>query len=145
MLINNDTYQRAKRNLIRATHSTTLKFHTFNVFCLFVCLFFNEYQGTQMANAIPQEIKKDLQCYICSGELKDPVDLPCLHAFCFECLHTWHQASQDKKQVICPNCKEAATVPREGIHGLPVHSSTKDLKMEQLYKHTVSFKCIQVH
>ena len=112
-----------------------------------VCLllFFNEYKGTQMAYAIPKEIKRELLCYICSSKLKTPVDLPCLHTFCFECLHTWHQAGQDKTHVICPDCKKAATVPRDGIRGFPVHYSTKDLEMDQTYKHTVSYTCIQIH
>ncbi|XP_072023473.1 uncharacterized protein [Amphiura filiformis] len=70
--------------------------------------------------AVLQKIKKNLlSCYICSAELKDPICLPCLHAFCFECLETWHHDSQDKTQVICPACKKSAPVPKEGIRGFP--------------------------
>ncbi|XP_072044931.1 uncharacterized protein [Amphiura filiformis] len=79
--------------------------------------------------AVLQKIKKDiLSCYICSTELKDPIGLPCLHGFCFECLETWHQDSQDKTQVICPACKKSAPVPKEGIRGFPGHFLVQNLQ-----------------
>ena len=91
-----------------------------------------------MADAVLEKIKTDLlSCYICSGELTNPVGLPCLHGFCYECLYTWHQASQDKTQVICPACKKTVDVPEEGIQGFPAHSLAKDLK-ETVYMEQVS-------
>ncbi|XP_072044839.1 uncharacterized protein [Amphiura filiformis] len=81
------------------------------------------------AAVLLQKIKKDiLSCYICSAELKDPIGLPCLHGFCFECLETWHQDSQDKTQVICPACKKSAPVPKEGIRGFPGHFLVQNLQ-----------------
>ena len=81
-----------------------------------------------MAEAAIEKIKKDiLSCCICSDELRDPIGLPCLHGFCYECLHTWHQASQDKTHVVCPACKKSAPVPKGGIRDFPRHTLVKDL------------------
>ncbi|XP_072016514.1 E3 ubiquitin-protein ligase TRIM45-like [Amphiura filiformis] len=95
--------------------------------------------------AVLQKIKKDiLPCYICSAELKDPIGLPCLHGFCFECLETWHQDSQDKTQVICPACKKSAPVPKEGIRGFPGHRNlqeTMDKKPAEARKETSCQVC----
>ena len=81
------------------------------------------------ARSLAETIEKDfLACAICYEQLTDPIGLPCLHGFCFECLHNWHKNSQNKSQVICPACKETAHVPAGGIRGFPGHFLIKNLK-----------------
>ncbi|XP_072044930.1 E3 ubiquitin-protein ligase TRIM56-like [Amphiura filiformis] len=92
-----------------------------------------------------QKIKKDLSCHICSAELNDPIRLPCLHGFCFECLETWHQDSQDKTQVICPACKKSAPVPNEGIKGFQGHLLVQNLQETMSNKSTEPMRNITCH
>ena len=82
-----------------------------------------------MAEAFYDKIEKDfLDCAICFEQLKDPVGLPCLHGFCFECLQNWHKAGGNKSQVTCPACKKSAPLPENGIRGFPGHFLVKNLK-----------------
>eukprot|EP00899_Mesostigma_viride_P002569 jgi/Mesvir1/12312/Mv00508-RA.1 len=50
----------------------------------------------------PQPISEDLVCNICTGVLQDPVEGPCEHLACRECLDGWFQRSNDKT---CPTCR----------------------------------------
>ena len=79
--------------------------------------------------SLAETIEKDfLACAICFEQLTDPVGLPCLHGFCFECLNNWHKSSKNKSQVICPASKETAPVPSGGIRGFPGHFLIKNLQ-----------------
>ena len=81
------------------------------------------------SNNLVQTIEQDfLACAICFEQLTDPIGLPCLHGFCFECLENWHKTSLDKAIVICPACKETARVPTGGIRGFPGHFLIKNLR-----------------
>eukprot|EP00899_Mesostigma_viride_P014362 jgi/Mesvir1/22927/Mv19443-RA.3 len=51
----------------------------------------------------PQPISEDLVCNICTGVLQDPVEGPCEHLACRECLDGWLQRSDDKT---CPTCRQ---------------------------------------
>ncbi|XP_072042343.1 E3 ubiquitin-protein ligase TRIM45-like [Amphiura filiformis] len=69
--------------------------------------------------------QKFLECGICLHRFRRPRGLPCLHSFCHECLET---LCQGKKEVLCPNCKRATTVPDEGVSGFPAHFMVNSLQ-----------------
>ena len=83
-----------------------------------------------MASAdLVERIERDfLSCCICFEELKDPIGLPCLHGFCFECLDRWSKTNRDMTKVVCPTCKKSVPMPKEGIRGFPGHFLVKNLK-----------------
>eukprot|EP00899_Mesostigma_viride_P014359 jgi/Mesvir1/22924/Mv19440-RA.1 len=51
----------------------------------------------------PQPLYEDLVCVICKGVLQDPVEGPCEHVACRECLDGWLQRSNKKR---CPTCRQ---------------------------------------
>ena len=67
---------------------------------------------------VAQIIRDLLVCGICLEQFDKPRALPCLHAFCEECLVNY---CKGKKQVLCPTCKRPAPVPSDGACGFPAH------------------------
>eukprot|EP00899_Mesostigma_viride_P002568 jgi/Mesvir1/12311/Mv00507-RA.2 len=51
----------------------------------------------------PHPIPEELLCTICTGVLLDPVEGPCEHLACRECLDGWFQQSKEKT---CPTCRQ---------------------------------------
>ena len=59
------------------------------------------------------------QCALCENPYRDPRLLPCLHAFCFDCLQKQLGDSTDQQAgLICPTCSEPIPLP---IDELPKH------------------------
>ena len=86
-----------------------------------------------------------LQCGICLDPFQNPKALPCLHAFCEECLERWYRTNKKKNPgvMICPNCKKSAQVPSGGIQGFPAHFMVNSLQetvdnMEKVRQHVVT-------
>ena len=50
-------------------------------------------------------ILNDLICSICTEVILDPVQTPCEHCFCKECITTW----LDEKQKFCPVDRKTLT------------------------------------
>ena len=74
--------------------------------------------------------KNLLECGICNEPFVDPRGLPCLHAFCFNCLETWSKSCSDDCSIVsCPLCQKVHHIPEEeGIGGFPVHFIMTNLK-----------------
>ena len=71
------------------------------------------------ASKLVAQLNRDLlECGICLEQFKKPRALPCLHAFCEECLEKY---CKGKNQVLCPTCKQPAVVPTDGACGFPTH------------------------
>eukprot|EP00899_Mesostigma_viride_P002560 jgi/Mesvir1/12304/Mv00505-RA.1 len=51
----------------------------------------------------PSPVPEDIICVICTGVLLDPVDGPCQHPTCRECLDNWFSKSKSKT---CPTCRQ---------------------------------------
>eukprot|EP00899_Mesostigma_viride_P002564 jgi/Mesvir1/12308/Mv00506-RA.1 len=51
----------------------------------------------------PHPIPEELLCCICTGVLRNPVEGPCEHLACRECLDGWLQRSESKT---CPTCRQ---------------------------------------
>ena len=65
-----------------------------------------------------KEIKKatmNLTCPICYQLFNNPKYLPCHHSYCEQCL----EKMQVHSKVICPECREEATIPAGGVKDLP--------------------------
>ncbi len=66
-----------------------------------------------------------LNCAICLEPYSDPKTLPCLHTFCFKCLHDYHRSScclrstASKNIIFCPTCRETFALPTGGVKGFP--------------------------
>ena len=56
-----------------------------------------------------------LLCVLCTGELRDPHLLGCLHCVCKECLE---RVEQQDGRLKCPQCGDTSTHPPQGQHGL---------------------------
>ncbi|XP_072041840.1 E3 ubiquitin-protein ligase TRIM56-like [Amphiura filiformis] len=57
-----------------------------------------------------------IQCGICHIDIEHPRSLLCLHTFCLRCLREW--SKNNKKEVICPVCREPTPLPANGVDGL---------------------------
>eukprot|EP00899_Mesostigma_viride_P002558 jgi/Mesvir1/12302/Mv00504-RA.1 len=51
----------------------------------------------------PRPVPDDMVCIICTGVLQNPVEGPCEHLACRECLTTWLERPGDKN---CPTCRQ---------------------------------------
>ena len=47
------------------------------------------------------DVSQELLCCICTGVLEDPVESPCRHVFCSECISTWLNT-----RASCPTCRK---------------------------------------
>ena len=62
---------------------------------------------------------KEVSCALCEKPYRDPRLLPCLHAFCFDCLQKELDDSTDRQaSLLCPTCSEPIPLP---IDELPRH------------------------
>lgn len=55
--------------------------------------------------ATPSNFQEQTTCIICKDTFKSPIQLPCKHTFCIECVSTKASDEEDGK-VTCPRCKE---------------------------------------
>ena len=61
----------------------------------------------------------DVECVLCKQPYRDPRLLPCLHAFCYECLQKLlDDSTEQQATLVCPNCFEQVPLP---IRDLPRH------------------------
>jgi len=62
------------------------------------------------------------QCAICLDDIISPRLLPCIHAFCLECLEGYCR-SLDRlagDDVPCPQCRTEFNIPKNGVADFPV-------------------------
>jgi len=82
------------------------------------------------------EVKRatdNLSCPVCYQIYKNPKYLPCYHSYCEECL----KKIQVQSKVICPECRQEATIPAGGVKDLPNNFLINRLVDELLLKHKV--------
>ena len=48
------------------------------------------------------DVNHELICCICTGVLEDPIESPCRHVFCSDCIKTWLSTKKT-----CPSCRSA--------------------------------------
>lgn len=83
-----------------------------------------------------KELKKaadNLACSVCYQVFKNPKYLPCYHSFCEQCLAKMQKVSK----ITCPECRHEATVPAEGVAGLPNNFLINRLVDELIIKRKV--------
>jgi len=57
------------------------------------------------------------QCSICQDDLKTARLLPCLHAFCLECLERYCRDGLPGDDARCPECRTDFQIPKNGVAG----------------------------
>ncbi|XP_027876012.1 tripartite motif-containing protein 16-like [Xiphophorus couchianus] len=57
-------------------------------------------------NQLDQET---FSCSICLDLLKDPVTIPCGHSYCMNCINSFWDEGEQKKNYHCPQCRETFT------------------------------------
>ena len=61
----------------------------------------------------------NVECFLCKQPYRDPRLLPCLHAFCYECLKKLlDNSTEQQATLLCPTCFEQSTLP---VRDLPKH------------------------
>jgi len=58
-------------------------------------------------------------CSICLEEFDNPRSLPCLHAFCLECLQGYFKDKRPGDEIGCPMCRKLFQIPSAGLTGFP--------------------------
>ncbi|XP_032420374.1 tripartite motif-containing protein 16-like [Xiphophorus hellerii] len=56
-----------------------------------------------------QPDQETLSCSICLDLLKDPVTIPCGHSYCMNCINSFWDEGEQKKNYHCPQCRETFT------------------------------------
>ena len=58
----------------------------------------------------------DVECFLCKQPYRDPRLLPCLHAFCYECLKKLlDDSTEQQATLVCPTCFEQAPLPIQDL------------------------------
>ena len=88
------------------------------------------------------KLEEQLRCPVCLDLYTNPRTLPCLHAFCQECLEGLSQKREARRgtyYLSCPSCRQCTEVPREGVGAFPVTFHINNLKeITQSLKNKVS-------
>ena len=71
-------------------------------------------------------------CSICLGLFVNPKSLPCLHAFCLECLRDSFKDKRPGDKVPCPICRKGFQIPANGLRSLQHHFIVQQLVDLQL-------------
>ena len=73
------------------------------------------------ASDVLEILDEKLKCAVCLQNFTQPKSLPCLHAFCRDCLdHLPRLPQEGGSQVVnCPLCHSPAQLPGDGISGFP--------------------------
>ncbi|XP_065070731.1 E3 ubiquitin-protein ligase TRIM71-like [Rhopilema esculentum] len=68
----------------------------------------------------------NLECVVCLSTYKHPKVLPCLHAFCEECIE--NTIRENAERVLeCPRCHIDIPIPTKGVDAFPSHSFANNL------------------
>lgn len=59
---------------------------------------------------MPASLREEATCPVCLELFSNPVSLPCVHTFCFDCMQLWLLERKDMK-LTCPICREATEKP----------------------------------
>jgi len=70
------------------------------------------------------------ECSICLGKLINPKCLPCLHAFCCQCLERLSSSNPGRVRLPCPNCRSTFKVPAGGCSKLPPNVFAEEVLSE---------------
>jgi len=65
-----------------------------------------------------KELDNITKCQLCRGVLNDHRILPCIHAFCLECLLNYGSDSQPGDHLPCPVCRKQFIIPDDGLSGM---------------------------
>ena len=61
------------------------------------------------------------ECAICLNDLDGPVDLPCGHTFCSDCLDSWRSKYVPEKEKKCPTCRGKIPVTKQMVSRLSMY------------------------
>ena len=75
-------------------------------------------QRTSAVTAL-EKLADQLTCSVCLEEYTRPRVLPCLHVFCEACLQRLVVGGANRLSSRCPNCRQVAQLPGEGVTTLP--------------------------
>ena len=75
-------------------------------------------QKTSAVTAL-EKLADQLTCSVCLEEYTRPRVLPCLHVFCEACLQRLVVGGANRLSTRCPNCRQVAQLPGEGVASLP--------------------------
>ena len=75
-------------------------------------------QKTSAVTAL-EKLADQLTCSVCLEEYTRPRVLPCLHVFCEACLQRLVVEGANRLSTRCPNCRQVAQLPGEGVASLP--------------------------
>ena len=65
-----------------------------------------------------EQLEGEITCGVCQEHYTEPKILPCLHYYCKKCVLDLVQRARPSKSFPCPECRNKATLPEEGVDGL---------------------------
>ena len=88
-------------------------------------------------SSLAEDVEKELTCAICLSRYSHPKLLPCLHAYCKECLENClktEKKATGRSKITCPQCKEVHEVSSEGVETFSSYFTINNL-LELLHIH----------
>ena len=64
-----------------------------------------------------EQLEREITCGVCQEHYTEPKILPCLHYYCKKCVLDLAQKARPSKSFPCPECRNKATLPEEGVDG----------------------------
>ena len=64
-----------------------------------------------------EQLEREITCGVCQEHYTEPKILPCLHYYCKKCVLDMAQKARPSKSFPCPECRNKATLPEEGVDG----------------------------
>ena len=65
-----------------------------------------------------EQLERKITCGVCQEHYTEPKLLPCLHYYCKKCVLDLALKANPAKSFPCPECRNKATLPEEGVDGL---------------------------
>ena len=65
-----------------------------------------------------EQLEREITCSVCQEHYTEPKLLPCLHYYCKKCVLDLALKAKPAKSFPCPECRNKATLPEEGVDGL---------------------------
>ena len=74
-------------------------------------------ESTNVSCKSLEQLEREITCGVCQEHYTEPKLLPCLHYYCKKCVLDLALKARLGKSFSCPECRNKATLPEEGVDG----------------------------
>ena len=101
-------------------------------------------ESANMSSKSLEQLERKITCGVCQEHYTEPKLLPCLHYYCKKCVLDLALKAKPAKSFPCPECRNKATLPEEGVDGLKTAFFVNHLKTT-VFSMKVTHGQVEVH